>query len=184
MIWTKQKKEAYCVFNKTRESFLSLNVALADSHLARLRGLAWRFRLKSDEGVWIIPSQGIHTFGVMVPIDLIYLDANYRVIHIIESLGSFQIAPIRLNCASVLELSTRAIYSSMTKVGDQLVICTPNELAQELKGEREIQYSPGGGQANSRPPASALQRALGGERAAPGLRRAEAAGLPLHGEMD
>ena len=86
-------KEVYCVFNETRESFLSLNVSLADTHFKRLRGLAWKLRLKSDEGVWMVPSQGIHTIGVLFPIDLIYLDASYRVNHLIESFGTFHIAP-------------------------------------------------------------------------------------------
>jgi uncharacterized membrane protein (UPF0127 family) len=153
----KQQKDICCVFNKTRESFLSLNVAVADTHFKRLKGLAWRLRLKSDEGVWIIPSQGVHTIGVLFPIDLIYLDANHRVIHLIESFGTFHIAPIRLNCASVLELSTRTIYSSMTKVGDQLLICTPDELAQHLEKERSREGA-AAGRTSSSPSSGVVSR--------------------------
>ena len=47
----KNSQRHYCVFNKTRESFLSLSITPADSHLARLKGLAGKFRLKSDEGI-------------------------------------------------------------------------------------------------------------------------------------
>lgn len=129
----KKSRQTYCVFNKTRESFLSLSVKPADTHFARLRGLLGRLRLKSDEGIWVIPSQGIHTIGVFVPIDLIYLDSDHRVIHTIESLGSFRIGPIRRNCASVLELPTRTVYSSQTQVGDELLICPPEEMEQYLK---------------------------------------------------
>src|SRR5690348_17105544 len=78
-------KETYCVFNKTRESFLSLNVTVADSHFARLRGLIGRIRLKPDEGIWVIPSQGVHSLGVLFSTDLVYLDANHQVIHVVES---------------------------------------------------------------------------------------------------
>jgi uncharacterized protein len=129
----KTSKKGYCVFNKTRESFLSLSVAVADTHLARLKGLLGRLRLKSDEGIWVIPSQGVHTIGVLVPIDLIYLDSEHRVIHTIESLGSFRIGPIRRNCDSVLELPPRTIYSSQTQVGDELLICAPGEMEEYLK---------------------------------------------------
>ncbi len=128
----KRSQRRYCVFNKTRESFLSLSVAAADSHLGRLKGLAGRFRLKPDEGLWVIPSQGIHTIGVLFAIDLIYLDANQRVIRLIESFGTFRIGPIKKNCDSVLELPTRTIYSSQTQVGDELLICSPEEMQAYL----------------------------------------------------
>jgi uncharacterized protein len=124
----KNPPRRYCVFNKTRESFLSLNVAAADTHLARLKGLTGRFRLKPDEGLWVIPSQGIHTIGVLFAIDLIYLDADQRVIRLIESFGTFRIGPMKKNCASVLELPTRTIYSSQTQLGDELIICSSEEM--------------------------------------------------------
>lgn len=108
-------------------------MAAADTHLARLKGLLGRLRLKSDQGIWVIPSQGVHTFGVLVPIDLIYLDSEHRVIHTIESLGSFRIGPIRRNCTSVLELPARTIYSSQTQVGDELLICPPEQMEDFLK---------------------------------------------------
>jgi uncharacterized membrane protein (UPF0127 family) len=126
-----------CVFNRTRESFLSLSVTLADTHFSRLKGLVGRLRLKSDEGLWVVPSQGVHTLGVLFAVDLIYLDSDYRVIHLVESLGSFRIGPLRPACASVLELPTRTIYSSQTQIGDQLVICSSEEMEQRLKGAQK-----------------------------------------------
>ena len=126
----------YCVFNKARESFLSLSVTVADTHFARLRGLAGRIRLKNDEGIWVVPSQGVHTIGVLFSVDLIYLDENCRVIHMVESMGSFRIGPIRSSSRSVLELPTRTIYSSQTQVGDELLICSPEELEEHLKNTR------------------------------------------------
>ncbi len=129
----RKSQQRYCVFNKTRESFLSLSVAAADTHLKRLRGLVGRLRLRSDEGIWVIPSQGVHTIGVLFAIDLIYLDSQNRVIQLVESFGTFRIGPIRKNCSSVLELPTRTIYSSQTAVGDELLICSPDEMKTYLK---------------------------------------------------
>jgi len=123
----------YCVFNKTRESFLALKVALADTHLMRLKGLLGTLRLKSDEGIWINPSQGVHTIGLRFAIDLVYLDDDHRVIETKESLGTFRIGPLRMNAASVLELPTRTIYCSQTQVGDELLICSPEDIARYLK---------------------------------------------------
>ncbi len=128
-----KSRQRYCAFNRTRESFLSLNVVLTDTHLSRLKGLMGKLRLKGDEGIWVVPSQGVHTIGVLFAIDLIYLDAQDRVIHLEESFGTFRIGPVRTNCASVLELPTRTIYSSQTQVGDELLISRPELMEQFLK---------------------------------------------------
>jgi uncharacterized membrane protein (UPF0127 family) len=71
---------------------------------------------------------------MMFAIDVVYLDSANRVIHLIEHLGPFRISPIRLKCASILELKLRAIYSSNTQVGDELIICRPEELGTYFNG--------------------------------------------------
>jgi uncharacterized membrane protein (UPF0127 family) len=126
------KRKTYCVYNQTRETFLSLSVTAADTIFARLRGFIGRLKLGSDEGIWLVPSRGVHTLGVLVPLDLIYLDENYRVIHLIEYFPIFRIAPLRIQAESVLELPTHTIYSSQTQPGDQLVICVADEMDQWL----------------------------------------------------
>jgi uncharacterized membrane protein (UPF0127 family) len=122
----------YCVYNKTRECFLSFGVTAADTPFARLRGLIGRLHLASDDGVWIIPSQGVHTLGVLFPLDLIYLDDDLKVIHAIEHFPRFWVAPLRLRAASVLQLPAHAIYSSQTQPGDQFIICLAEEISQHL----------------------------------------------------
>ena len=95
--------------------------------------------MKPDDGIWLNPSLGIHTIGMLFAIDLVYLDSSNRVIYLVEHLGPFRISPIRIKCASILELHPRSIFSSNTKIGDELLICTPaeiknhcREVAQEL----------------------------------------------------
>jgi uncharacterized membrane protein (UPF0127 family) len=129
-------KKTLLVFNLTRQSFLSLGVSPAHTHMSRLRGLLGRMRLRSDEGLWIVPCQGIHTIGLLFPIDVIYLDGNQRVIHVIEHLGPFRVSSIRIRSSSVLQLPTRTIYSSNTQVGDQLMICTPEEMENYWNTQR------------------------------------------------
>jgi uncharacterized membrane protein (UPF0127 family) len=127
------QKQRYCVYNQTRESFLSLGVAAADTTLARLKGLIGKISLGLDEGLWIVPSRGIHTVGVLFPLDLVYLDENHTVIHVVESFPSFRISPLITQAASVLELPTHTIYSSQTQPGDQLVICVAEEMEHKVK---------------------------------------------------
>ena len=125
-----------------------MSVTLADTHFARLKGLVGKLRLKGDEGIWVVPSQGVHTIGVLFSIDLLYLDSHDRVIGIEESFGTFRIGPVRTNCASVLELPPRTIYCSQTQVGDQLLICRPEVMETFLRdnpstARRELATEPG-----------------------------------------
>ena len=129
----KFSQRTYCVFNQTGESFVALSIRRADTPLARLRGLLGQFRMESEGGLWVVPSRGIHTIGLLAPLDLIYLDAQHRVIHLVEHLSPFRIAPIRLNSSSVLELPPHTIYSSKTHAGDELVICPPEEMDAYLR---------------------------------------------------
>lgn len=125
----------YCVYNRTRECFLSFGVGLADTTFARLKGLIGKLKLKFDDGLWVVPSSGVHTWGVLFPLDLIYLDDKYRVVYVTEHFPRFSIAPLRIKAASVLELAPHTIYSSRTEVGDQLLICTVEEMDGRLREE-------------------------------------------------
>jgi uncharacterized membrane protein (UPF0127 family) len=124
----------FYVYNETRQSFLSLGVDLADTHLKSLRGLLGKRKLRNDEGLWMVPSQGIHTIGVLFPIDVIYLDAEQKVIHLVEHLPPFRIGPLRPSCESVLQMPTKTIYSSQTQIGDRFLICSPDEI-EDHSGE-------------------------------------------------
>jgi uncharacterized membrane protein (UPF0127 family) len=125
-----KKQPRYCVYNETRECFLSFKVTAANTSFRRLKGLIGKLSLKSGEGMWIVPSQGVHTLGVFIPLDLIYLDEKRKVIHVSEHFPTFWVAPIRTKAQSVLELPTHTIYSSHTQEGDQLVICDVEDMAQ------------------------------------------------------
>lgn len=127
------ERRTYCVYNQTRECFLSLNVKAADTVFSRLVGLIGRLKLRSDEGIWVVPSRGIHTLGLFFPLDLVYLDEHSKVIHLVEYFPSFRIGPLKTQAESVLELPTHTIYSSHTQPGDQLVICVAEEMEQQLR---------------------------------------------------
>jgi len=131
-------KRTLCVFNRNRESFLGLRVALADTLTLRLKGLLGKIGFKPNDGIWLIPSRGIHTIGMLFAIDLIYLDAAKRVIHLVEHLGPFRISPIRMKCFSILELKSRAIYASNTQIGDELIVCSPEEMEAYFERNRSL----------------------------------------------
>jgi uncharacterized membrane protein (UPF0127 family) len=127
-----EMESTYCIVNKTKESFLGLNVACASTLPARLKALVGKLRISPGEGLWVVPSRGVRTLSLLFPIDLICLDTENRVIHLVEHLGPFRISSIRLSCASVLELPPHTIYASQTRIGDQFLICLPEEMNRHL----------------------------------------------------
>ncbi len=130
---TRMNTPTLCVYNQTRECFLGLRIRAADTSFARLRGLIGRFHLRSDEGIWVVPSSGVHTLGVLVRLDLVYLNDAQEVIEVIEYFPTFRIAPLRIRAASVLELPQHTIYSSQTQKGDRILICAPGEMEIRLQ---------------------------------------------------
>ncbi len=112
------------VYNKTRETFVATQAQVADGYFSRLVGLLGTTRqwAQPGKGLWIVPSHGIHTIGMLYALDLIFLDRQHVVVDVEEHVGPFRISKVRLKAQSVLELPTQTVFRTETKVGDQLEI--------------------------------------------------------------
>jgi uncharacterized membrane protein (UPF0127 family) len=117
---------AVYVYNKTRETFVATEASVADSYFRRLIGLLGKTKrwARLGCGLWIVPSRGVHTIGMMFPIDLIFLSKEKEVVHIEEHVRPFRISRVSLKASSVLELPPHTIYRTGTKVGDRFEIST------------------------------------------------------------
>ncbi len=115
---------AVYVYNKTRETFVATEAAVANSYLPRLIGLLGKTKrwAQLGRGLWIVPSSGVHTIGMLFPIDLIFLGKEKEVVHVEEHVKPFRISQVSLKASSVLELPVHTIHRSGTQVGDQLEI--------------------------------------------------------------
>jgi uncharacterized membrane protein (UPF0127 family) len=118
------KSRSVYVYNKTRETFVATEAVVADSYLCRLVGLLGKTKrwARPGCGLWIVPSRGVHTIGMMFPIDLIFLGKAREVVHVEEHVRPFRISKVSLKADSVLELPAHTIYRSGTQVGDHLEI--------------------------------------------------------------
>jgi uncharacterized membrane protein (UPF0127 family) len=114
----------YYVYNKTRETFVATEAMLANDYFHRLVGLLGKTKswARHGRGLWIVPSSGVHTIGMLFPIDIIFLNKEKEVIHVAEYIRPFRIAKVFGSSASVLELPAHTIYKTGTKVGDRLEI--------------------------------------------------------------
>ena len=116
------KQRQVFVYNKSKETFLAFRVRVADSIVGRLVGLLGKKSLQPDSGVWIVPSNAIHTIGMMFSFDLVLIDKNFKVVGLQELVRPFRITLPNRKAESVLELPAHSIFRSRTQIGDQLVI--------------------------------------------------------------
>ena len=75
--------------------------------------------LAPGDGLWIVPCEGVHTFGMKFAIDLVFLTKRRKVHKIRHAVPRRRIA-IDLLAHSVLELPPGTILATRTAVGDQL----------------------------------------------------------------
>ncbi len=129
----KKQKGAVYVYNKTRETFVATNTSVADNYVRRLVGLLGKTNRWASNGsaMWIIPCRGVHTIGMMFPIDLIFLDKAQEVVHLEEHVRPFRISAVSLKSCSVLELPIHTIYRTGTRVGDRLEISHTTPVIQD-----------------------------------------------------
>jgi uncharacterized membrane protein (UPF0127 family) len=76
---------------------------VAETPLARLRGLLGRSGLSSGEGLLLRPAGSIHTAFMRFTIDAVFLDAADRVVKVASTLRPWRTAACR-GARSVLEL--------------------------------------------------------------------------------
>jgi uncharacterized protein len=126
MFSNKEPDRPLYVYNKTRETFVATETILADSYIRRLIGLLGKTNrwAQVGRGLWIVPSSGVHTIGMLFPIDLIFLSKEKEVVHVEEYVRPFRISKVSLKAQSVLELPPHTIYRSGTRVGDRFEIAT------------------------------------------------------------
>jgi uncharacterized protein len=124
----KNGEDMIYVYNKTRETFVATEATVADSYLRRLVGLLGKTKrwARFGCGLWIVPSRGVHTIGMLFPIDLIFLSKEKEVVHVEEYVRPFRISAVSLKANSVLEVPAHTIYRTGTKVGDMLEILPLN----------------------------------------------------------
>ena len=105
--------------NLTRQTVLADKVEVADQGATRRKGLLGRDCLAEDEGLWILPCESVHTFGMKFSIDLIYLDREKRVRKTRSGVPPWRLSAC-LSAHSVIELAPGAIRRSETRPGDRL----------------------------------------------------------------
>lgn len=121
-----------CAYNQTRGCILGFEVACGDFSFASLLDRMPKLTPRSGAGLWLHPFKGIPATEESVPLDLIYLDVEYRVLAVVELFPTYRVSPSIPPAASVLALPTHSIFSSHTQAGDQLGFAAAEEARRKL----------------------------------------------------
>jgi uncharacterized membrane protein (UPF0127 family) len=118
------------VYNSTRRTLLVSDLEVAETGWQRMRGLIGRSAkdFLPGKGLWLRSCEGIHTIGMVFPIDVAYLDSDHRVVHMYHSLQPFRIGRILRKVKSILELPAKVLEESETEIGDQLQFNIPRDM--------------------------------------------------------
>ncbi len=128
---TKQRS----VYNATRGCSLSFKVTVADSALQPLkvlRVLVKELALDAESGLWLTPLLNAPKMMRLFPFDLVYLDGDLRVIQGVELLPHVEFPRFNELVASALILPLYTLSSTETHEGDQLIICSVEEMESRI----------------------------------------------------
>ena len=95
-------------------------VEIAGSPLSRGLGLIGRKDFRSYNGMLLKNANAIHTFFVRFPIDVVFLDSNFKVLKTVENLCPFRFSPFVWKAKHTLELPQNSIKNHSLKVGDKI----------------------------------------------------------------
>jgi len=97
-------------------------VGVAASRTSRAVGLLTRSGLEPGEALWIVPSRGVHTWGMRFAIDVLALDEEGTVIDAVPNMGPWRMRLPKRGTAGVLELPAGTLAASHTGVGHRIVL--------------------------------------------------------------
>jgi len=126
----------YCVYNRTTDRFLSVGAIVVHTVIEPFEALELPADVKNVTAEWglcVVPPEALSAKRFSIPIGVVYLDADQRV------LQGFEWAPGEkwpeetvAGAATALALPSQSVISSRTHPGDQFIICAAEELVRHL----------------------------------------------------
>jgi uncharacterized membrane protein (UPF0127 family) len=108
--------------NASLNTVIADRVGVADTRASRAVGLLSRSGLEPGEALWIVPSRGVHTWGMRFTIDVLALDEDGTVIDCVSRLRPWRLRLPRKGTAGVLELPAGTLEASGTTIGHHVLL--------------------------------------------------------------
>lgn len=103
----------------------SISLKVACHFMTRLRGLLGVQHLDSREGLLIEPCKSVHTIGMSIPIDVLFIDGHNRVLRICHNVSPMRMRFGPLGTVNTVELAAGVASANAIHVNDQLSMYNP-----------------------------------------------------------
>jgi hypothetical protein len=106
--------------NVTRGTTLGSRIVWAGTGPERRRGLLGRAGLEPGEGIYLVPCQWVHMFGMKFAIDVAFLAGDGRVLALQRNLRPNRLSRPVFRAEGVLELPLGRLEETRTEAGDHI----------------------------------------------------------------
>lgn len=106
--------------NATQETVIAAQGRAAETFFTRFMGLMGRRQMDPEEGLLFPRTSSIHTFFMRIPIDVVYLDGEGKVLRADPRMAPNRMGPIVRGAQVVLELPPGHLESVPVAMGDRL----------------------------------------------------------------
>jgi uncharacterized membrane protein (UPF0127 family) len=96
------------------------DVRVASAFGSRLRGLLGVRSLAPGRGLLLVPCTSIHMFFMSIPLDVVFLDPDGRIIATYDNLKPWRMSRLHPEAFAVLELPAGTLAASGVMTGDRL----------------------------------------------------------------
>ena len=111
---------ASILYDVTRKAPVAESVEIAANPWSRFLGLMGRKQLDDGSVLVLEPSNGIHTFFMRFAMDAVFLDKEWRVLHVVDAMKPWRVSRIVRHSRRVVELPGGTCTRVGLQVGDQL----------------------------------------------------------------
>jgi uncharacterized membrane protein (UPF0127 family) len=108
------------VTNRTRGTVLAERAELANSMWTRFWGLMGRTELPAGGGLVLQPGGGIHMWFMRIPLDVVHVDKNDVVTHVLRGIKPWRFGPLFVGSKVAIEVPVGA--AATTQPGDEIQI--------------------------------------------------------------
>jgi len=120
LLFEKSRPPTHSALTLTQQS-IPIPIRIADRFWLRLRGLLGYTQATLHFGLWILPCRGVHTIGMRMPIDIIFLNTDNKIIALHSHVPPFRYC-FCFKAHSTLEFHCGFIQQKNLQIGDQIKI--------------------------------------------------------------
>ncbi len=110
------------IINASNGELLAAEGSLANTFFTRLKGWLGKKTMPEDEGLIISPCNQVHSMGMKIVIDVLFVSSSNEIVYLIEKMTPHRISPHIRAAHYVIELPAGQISRTGTELGHRVAI--------------------------------------------------------------